>query len=80
MSIEALMLDLNMNVDGPRYGMFTEAGDDAVAAIVRTARVLNLSWQQVNDELYSLAERFPNDFAEATDTEVRECVWVALGF
>lgn len=80
MSIEALMLDLDMDVDGPRYGMFTEAGNDAVAAIVRSARVLNLSWKQVNDELYSLAERFPNDFAEATDTEVRECVWVALGF
>jgi hypothetical protein len=62
------------------YEMFTDFGNDAVDAIVRQARILKLSWEQVNDELYALAEKFPNDFAEATDTAVRECVYIALGF
>lgn len=62
------------------YGMFTEFGNDAIAAIVRQARVLNMSWNQVNDELYALAKRFPNDFGEATDTAVREAVYIELGF
>lgn len=62
------------------YAMFSDFGNDAVDAIVRQARILNLSWQQVNDELYALAERFPKDFAEATDTAVRESVYIALGF
>lgn len=62
------------------YAMFTEFGNDAVDAIVRRARVLKLNWTQVNDELQALAEKFPNDFAEATDTAVRECVYVALEF
>jgi hypothetical protein len=62
------------------YAMYTEFGDDAVDAIVRTAKVLKLTWPQVLAELQSLAERFPNDFGEATDTAVRECVYDALGF
>lgn len=62
----------------PCYAMFTEFGNDAVDAIVRTAKVLKLSWAQVDDELTSLAERFPNDFAEATDTAVREAVYMKL--
>jgi len=62
------------------YSMYTEFGDDAVDAIVRSAKVLKLTWPQVLAELKSLAERFPNDFGEATDTAVRECVYDALGF
>lgn len=62
------------------YGMFSEFGNDAVHAIVRQAKTLNLTWEQVYDELYSLAERFPKDFGEATDTAVREAVYIALGF
>ena len=64
----------------PDYAMFTDFGNDAVDAIVRQARVLKLSWPQVLKELESLAQRFPNDFGEATDTAVRECVYDALGF
>jgi hypothetical protein len=60
--------------------MFTDAGDDAVDAIVRSARILKLSWSQVEDELRDLARRFPKDFGEATDTAVRECVYLELGF
>jgi hypothetical protein len=60
--------------------MYTDFGDDAVDAIVRTARALKLSWPQVEDELRDLARRFPKDFGEATDTAVRESVYVTLGF
>jgi hypothetical protein len=60
--------------------MYTDFGDDAVDAIVRTARALKLSWPQVENELRDLARRFPEDFGEATDTAVRESVYVALGF
>ena len=62
------------------YSMFTGFGDDAVDAIVRTAKVLKFTWPQVLAELQSLADRFPEDFGEATDTAVRECVYNALGF
>lgn len=62
------------------YAMFSDFGNDAVDSIVRRARILNMTWSQVNDELHSLAERFPKDFGEATDTAVRECVYIALGF
>ena len=63
-----------------KYLMYTGFGDDAVDAIVRSAKVLNMTWPQVLAELRSLAERFPEDFGEATDTAVRECVYDALGF
>ena len=63
-----------------KYAMYTGFGDDAIDAIVRQAKVLNLTWPQVYAELQSLAKRFPEDFGEATDTAVRECVYDALGF
>ncbi len=67
-----------MNI--PDYQMFTDAGNHAVDAIVRSARILKLSWPQVYQELCGLAERFPKDFGEATDTAVRECVYDTLKF
>lgn len=60
------------------YGMFSDFGNDAVDAIVRRAKILNVSWTAVENDLYTLAER--EEFAEATDTVVRENVYVALGF
>ena len=62
------------------YAMFSDFGNDAVEAIVRQAKVLNLSWPQVLNELRALADRFPKDFGEACDTEVREAVYTKLGF
>ena len=62
------------------YSMYTGFGNDAVDAIVRSAKVLKMDWPQVLQELRSLADRFPEDFGEATDTSVRECVYDALGF
>ena len=63
-----------------KYAMYTQFGDDAIEAIVRQAKVLNLTWPQVLQELRDLAKRFPEDFGEATDTAVRECVYIELGF
>lgn len=62
------------------YSMYTEFGNDAVDAIVRSARILQLTWPQVLAKLGDLAKRFPEDFGEATDTAVRECVYSALEF
>ena len=62
----------------PDYAMYTQFGNDAVDAIVRQAKVLKLSWPQVYKELENLAKR--KDFAEATDTVVREMVYDKLGF
>jgi hypothetical protein len=62
------------------YSMYTGFGNDAVDAIVRSAKVLNLTWPQVLQELRDLADRFPEDFGEATDTAVRETVYIKLGF
>lgn len=62
------------------YSMYTEFGNDAVDAIVRSARILQLTWPQVLAKLSDLAKRFPEDFGEATDTAVRECVYSALEF
>lgn len=64
----------------PRYAMYTDFGDDAVDAIVRSAKVLKMNWPAVLAELQDLAKRFPEDFGEATDTSVRECVYDTLGF
>lgn len=62
------------------YSMYTGFGNDAVDAIVRSAEILKMDWPQVLQELRSLAERFPEDFGEATDTAVREVVYNKLGF
>jgi hypothetical protein len=62
------------------YQMYTDAGNHAVDAIVRSARILNLSWPQVHQELRNLAKRSPEDFGEATDTAVREAVYYTLKF
>ena len=60
------------------FGMFTDAGNGAVQAIVEGAISNDLSWNDVVDCLQALSER--EGFEEAMDTEVRECVYRALGF
>jgi hypothetical protein len=62
------------------YAMFTDFGNDAVDAIVTRARVLKFDWPTTRQELKDLADRFPNDFGETTDTAVREMVYLALGY
>ena len=58
--------------------MFTHAGDAAVYGIVVAAEANDFTWGQVEDSLQRLA-RQPG-FEEATDTAVREAVYLALGF
>lgn len=60
------------------YAMFTDFGNDAVDRIVRSARILKMNWDQVEMELYELSLK--EEFSEATDTAVREVVYVELGF
>jgi len=60
------------------YQMFTDVGNEAIDDLVREAHMLKLSWPHV---LVRLAELSSNPgFGEATDTEVRESVFCALGF
>jgi len=58
------------------YGMFTDAGNQAVNAIVEQARASNLTWLEVYQELCRLAE--VKAFGEATDTMVREYVYSVI--
>ena len=60
------------------YGMFTDAGNAAVHAIVKRARATDMTWLEVYQELCRLAE--VRVFAEATDTMVREIVYDAMKF
>lgn len=59
------------------YAMFTDAGNDAVDAIVRRAVMLDMTWSATYNELSTLAKR--KEFAEALDTAVREMVYFAIG-
>lgn len=58
------------------YGMFTDAGNSAVGAIVEMARKHQLSWQTVHDmlDIISLEEAYE----EARDTAVMEAVYETL--
>ena len=60
------------------YGMYTDAGNQAVHAVVKHARENKIAWLEVYQELCRLAE--VQAFSEATDTMVREIVYDALGF
>lgn len=60
------------------YGMFTQEGNTKVQAIVDHARQNKSTWGEVNQLLEVLSQL--EAYREATDTEVRECVWVELEF
>lgn len=75
MSIE-IQVDLTGAVQD--YAMYSELGNAAVHAIVVSARANDLTWAQVHRALCQLSEQ--KEFAEATDTMVRECVYSALGY
>ena len=59
------------------YGMFTDAGNQEVATIVEHAKANQLTWAQTYKLLSQLA--MVSDYAEATDTMVREIVYDAIG-
>jgi hypothetical protein len=58
------------------YGMFTPEGNAAVHGLVLNALRFNLEWSEVYDQLADLGTL--EGFSEATDTEVREAVYMAL--
>lgn len=58
------------------YGMFTQEGNEAVDLLVKFSSSAKLTWQETYDLLQRLSEN--DKFGEATDTEVRECVYCAL--
>ena len=60
------------------YGMFTDVGNVMIHGIVEGARYKNLTWREVHGMLYTVSKI--KGFEEATDTEVRELVYDALGF
>jgi hypothetical protein len=59
------------------YGMYTDAGNQAVHAIVEHALENKQSWLTVYQELCRLSE--VKAFGEAMDTMVREIVYDAIG-
>lgn len=75
MSIEGLKLDAGMSLD---YGMFSEAGEVEVDHIVKFAKRQHLDWTGVEGMLIQLSKK--EGFEEATDTMVRENVYIAMGF
>ena len=60
------------------YGMFTDAGNMAVHSVVEGARLNKSTWPEVYQMLCAISEI--KGYGEATDTEVRERVYDALGF
>lgn len=60
------------------YAMFSDAGNEAVDALVTGAKMLEMDWPETFIALRRLAEN-PR-FREATDTEVRMAVYEACGF
>lgn len=59
------------------YAMYTQEGNDAVAALVNLAKFSQLSWA----ETYQLMERLATNekFGEVMDTMVRELIYDAIG-
>lgn len=60
------------------YGMFTDIGNALIHGIVAGAKYKNLTWPHVYTMLETVSQI--EGFGEATDTEVRECVYSALEF
>lgn len=61
------------------YGMFTDAGNSAVASIVQDAKKNGTPWSQVYYKLEELTKSDREKYGEAMDTEVRELVYNAIG-
>jgi hypothetical protein len=73
-----MQVEYNMTWAVEDYAMFTDLGNAAVHALVESARKNKLTWPETYRALCALSEQ--EEFGEATDTAVRECVYSALGF
>lgn len=60
------------------FGMFTTEGNFAVGQLVYMAKERKWSWEKTLSELNKMAKI--EQYAEATDTAVREYVYDACGF
>lgn len=60
------------------YGMFSNVGNAAVADLIKFAKTYNLDSGVVMAMMNAIAK--DEDFAEITDTEVRECIGCSLGW
>lgn len=58
------------------YAMFTDAGNALIHGVVLTAKSSGLDWDRVNELLWDIATL--DGFEEASDTIVRECVYMEL--
>ena len=61
------------------FEMYTTAGDELVAKIVDRAQRNRWTWPMTHAALKQLARNHPDIAGEATDTEVREMVYNAIG-
>ena len=62
----------------PDFGMFTKDGNELVHIICIKALLESKDWPTVYRDLQNLAGS--EDYAEAMDTEVRECVYRYMKF
>ena len=60
------------------FGMYTDAGNEVVADIVKIAKKHEFDWRMTHSYLCDLAK--DDRFCEAKDTAVREIVYKACGF
>lgn len=58
------------------FGMFTDKGNALIRGVVFTAKSAGLDWDQVNEILWDLSTL--EGFEEASDTTVREAVYMEL--
>jgi len=58
------------------FEMFTEMGNDAVSSIVELSKKAMLPWSTVESMLEALSTN--ETYSEATDTAVREAVYMEL--
>lgn len=65
----------------PKYGMYTDAGDERVAEIVQAVLALpDLSFEEMHAEAVERMLKLSDEEGceEAMDTAVRDAVWEAL--
>ena len=67
----------------PYYGMFTDEGNALLHGVVQAAKIADKNWKTSTMNwaiVQSILEKISeiDGFREATDTAVREEVWVAL--
>lgn len=58
--------------------MFTDAGNAEVDKLVQTAIKCSTSWKKVLTQLHNLSSNNFDKYGEATDTAVREAVYVTI--